>query len=142
MVDAEPFGKQTILRFHHVEVAVAREFCMQPVAGLARFAVTDSVRKNDEKLRRVERLTFPKQLIRKFRSGDELRAAASRPVHDEDCIRRFALCVLLLFSNGPIVETQLRQGLTGSELEVVNDIIAFRRRGIIGAEHVARGNDQ
>ena len=60
MIQAECLGKQPILRFHHIQIAVAREFCVHPVTRLARFAMTDAVRKYDKKLGCIERLTFPK----------------------------------------------------------------------------------
>src|SRR5260221_4231216 len=69
--------KQAMLRFHHVDVPVAREFRMQAVARLARFAVTDPVRQDNEKLGNIERLIFPEKLAGKFRA-DKLRATAGR----------------------------------------------------------------
>src|SRR6266567_8725984 len=120
MVDAESFGKQAILRFHHVEITVARKFCMQSVAGLARFAVADAVWKNDEKLCRIERLIFPKKLIRKFRARDELRAASGCPVHDENCVHRFALRIFLWFPDGPIMQMQLWQRLARRKFKIVD----------------------
>ena len=108
MVHSQPFRQQAILRFHHVDVAVARELCVHTVAGLARLAVTNPVRQDDEKLRRIERLTFPEKLIRKFRSRDKLRTAAGCPMDDENCIGRLALRILLRLSECPVMETQLR----------------------------------
>src|SRR5262249_2899153 len=104
----EHLRKQTILRFHHVEITIAREFRVHPIARLARFAVADSVWQHDKKFRRIERLIFPEQLAGEFRSN-KLRATASCAVYDENGVRRFALRVSLWFSQRPIVETQLRQ---------------------------------
>ena len=94
VIYAKAFGEQSVIRLHHVEVAVAREFCVHAVARLARFAVADPVRQHDEKFRRVERLIFSKQLTGKFRTN-KLRAAAGGPVHDQNGICRFALRVFL-----------------------------------------------
>ena len=63
---------------------------MQSIALLARFAVTNCIREDDKKLRRIERLIFSKQLTGKL-GANKLRAAASGTMHDENSIRRFAL---------------------------------------------------
>ena len=83
VIHSEAFSEQSVLRVDHVEITVAREFGVHAVAGLARFAVTDAVRQHDEKFRRIERLIFSKQLTGKFRAN-KLRAAAGRPVHDQN----------------------------------------------------------
>jgi len=59
VIHTESLGKQPILRAHHVDVTVAGKFRVHPVAWLARFAVTDPSG-NTMKLRRIERLIFPK----------------------------------------------------------------------------------
>ena len=59
VVDAEPFGEQAILRFHHVDITVMGKLRVEPVARLARFAVANSIGQDDEKLRRIQRLTLP-----------------------------------------------------------------------------------
>ena len=138
MIDSEPFGKQTILRFHHVEIPVVRKFCAHSVARLARFAVTDSVREDDEKFRRIERLVFREQLVRKLGPRHKLRAAASCPVHDQNCIRRSALRIFLRLSNGPVMEMQLWQCLARRKFKVADREIAFRRRGIISGRRKTR----
>ena len=56
---------------------------MHPVARFARFAVTDPIGQHDEKFRRIERLILSEKFAGKFRTN-ELRAAARRPVHDEN----------------------------------------------------------
>ena len=53
VIDLQALGDQQPLAFHHVGVAVLREFRVQPVAGLRRLAVTDAVGQHDEILRRV-----------------------------------------------------------------------------------------
>ena len=108
VIHSEAFGEQTILRLDHVEITVARKFCVHSVARLARFAVADPVRQHDEKFRRIERLTFAEQFTGKFRAN-KLRAAAGRPVHDQHGVRRFALRIFLRFPQRPVMKTQLRQ---------------------------------
>src|SRR6266542_6741528 len=78
MADTEPFGEQTVIRLNHVEISVAREFCMHAVARLARFAMTDAVRQHDEKFHRIEWLIFTEQFAGKF-GANKLRAAAGGP---------------------------------------------------------------
>jgi hypothetical protein len=127
MIDAKSVGQQPILRFHHVDVTVARKFRVQPVARLARFADTDSVWQHDKKSRRVERLIFTEQFTGEFRL-DGLRAAASRPMHDENGISDFSLCVFLDLAQRSIMNPQLRQSFTRCELEILDRIVAFARR--------------
>src|SRR5439155_10886549 len=98
-------------------------------------------REDDEKFCRIERLVFREQLIRKLGPRHKLRAAASCPVHDEDCIRRSALRIFLRLSNGPVMEMQLWQGFAGGKFEIPYEI-AFRRRGIIGARRKTRGEQR
>jgi hypothetical protein len=141
MIDAQPLRKQAILRFDHVDVSVAREFRMHPVARFARFAVTDPVWQHDEKFRGIKRLIFPEELAGKLRA-DKLRAAAGRPVHDENCIRRFALRIFLRFSERPVMETQLWQCFPRSKLEIANRVIALSRRRIIGGRCETRCQDR
>src|SRR5437016_9999543 len=106
MINAESFGEQTVLRFNHVEVTVAREFRVHSVTRLARFAVADAVRQHDEEFRRIERLILPEQFASKL-GANELRAATGCPVHDKNGIRRLAVRVFLWFTQCPISETQL-----------------------------------
>src|SRR5438034_11683784 len=108
MIHAKRLCEQPILRFHHVAVTVMWEFSMHAVARFARFAVADSVRQYDKKLRRIEWLNFPEKFVRKFRA-EKLRAAASGPVHNENRIRGLALRILLRFPQRPIMDMQLRQ---------------------------------
>src|SRR5919106_4862087 len=138
MVHAQPFGQQAILRFDHVSITVAWEFGVPAVAWLARFAVPDRVRQNDKKLRRIQRLILPEKFPGKLRP-DKLRATASRPMHDENGIGRFALRIFRRFSERSIMETQLRQRLARRELEIGNSVIALDRRRIVSRRRETRG---
>ena len=67
MIDLEPFGHEAVLRSHHVVVIVLRKARMQPVAGLARPAVTDTVGKDDVVTARIEELPAAKQHVGELR---------------------------------------------------------------------------
>jgi hypothetical protein len=103
------------------------------VARLARFAVTDSVRQHNEKLRRIERLARTEKFTGEFRAN-KLRAAAGCSVHDENCISRFALSIFLRFSERPVMNPQPRQCFAGLKFAIPNGIIALGGRRIIGRE--------
>ncbi len=133
MVHSQAVGQQSKLRLDHVDVAVTRKLRVHSVARLARFPVPDSVREHDEKFRGIKRLTRAKKFAREFRP-DELRAAAGRPMRDQHRVAHGALLILHRFANGPVMDLQFRQRLARSELEIADDVIAFRRRRIIGRE--------
>ena len=132
MVYAQTIGQQSKLRLHHVDVAVARKLRVHSVAWLARFSVPDSIREHDEKFRGIERLTRAEKFSREFRP-DELRATAGGSMRDEDRVPHDALLILHRLSDRPIMDAQFRQRLARSELEIANDVIAFRRRRIFRA---------
>ncbi len=108
MINAEAFGEQAVLRFNHIEIAVARKPRVHSVTRLARFPVAYAIRQDDEKFRRVQRLIFPEQFAGKFRPN-KLRAATGRPVHDENRIRCFPLRVFLWFTQRPVMDAQFGQ---------------------------------
>ena len=137
MIHRESVGEQTVIRFNHVEIAVARKFCVHAVTGLARFAVADPVRQHDEKFRSIQRLTSTKKFTGKFRSN-KLRAAAGRSVHDQNCIGRFALRIFLRFAERPVVDAQLRQRFARLKFKIRNRVIAFSRWGIIASRRDTR----
>jgi hypothetical protein len=100
------------------------------VARFTRFAVANPVWQHDEKFCRVEWLIFSKQLAGKL-GPNELRAVTCSSMHDENRIRRFALCIFLRFSQRAIVNPQFRQSFTRLKFEIANCEIALSRRGII-----------
>ena len=81
----------------------------------------------------IERLVLPEKFAGKFRP-DKLRAAARRPVRDQNGVAHIPFRILVDLPERPIMNPQLRQRLAGSELEVANRVIAFRRRRIIRRE--------
>src|SRR5216684_13562 len=93
VVYAEPVHQEAKLRFDHVDVTVTGKLRVHPVARLARFAVADSIRQDDEKLRGIERLARAEKFAREF-WPDELRAAARRPVRDQHRISHDAFLIL------------------------------------------------
>ncbi len=141
VIHAKATGQQSILRFDHVDVPVARKLRVQPVARFARFAVTDSVRKNDEKFCGIERLVFSEKFTGKFRP-DELGAAAGCPVHDQHCVGDFSLCIFVDLAEGPIMNLQFGQRFARGEFEITNCVIAFDRRRIIRRRKSGGGADE
>ena len=117
-----------------------REFCVHAVTRFARFAMANPVRQHNEKFCYIERLIFSEKLASEF-GANKLRAAAGCSVHDENRIGRFALRVLLGFSQRAIVNPQFRQSFARLKFEVANREIAFGRRGIICGQHETRGRD-
>ena len=131
MVHAEPVGEQTILRLDHVHVAVVRKLRVHAVTWLARFAVTDAIRHDDEKLHRAKRLARAEKFAGKFRP-DELPAAAGGAVGNQNRIAHDAFVVFHRFAKRPVMDLQFRQRFARGEFEIANDVIAFRRRQIFG----------
>ena len=74
MVDAESLRHEPMLGFHHVGVSVVWKLRVQAVARLARLAVADIVREDDEELRDVERLAGSEQL-----TGERSSQRTARP---------------------------------------------------------------
>ncbi len=133
VIYTESVGQQSVLGFPHVGVAVAREFCVQTVARLARFAVPDSVREHDKKFGRIERLIFSEQLAGEFGSN-KLRATAGGSVHDENGIRDVSFRVFVDLTERSVMDPQFGQRFTGGEFEIANGIIAFGWGRIIGRD--------
>ena len=75
MIHPEAFAEQAILRFDHVAISVAGKFRVHSIARFARFAVTDVIRQDDEKLRHIERLARAEKFPGEFRPN-KLRATA------------------------------------------------------------------
>src|SRR5712692_5130324 len=105
MIDCKSIGQQSILRFHHVDVTVARKLRVQSIARLARFAVADSIREHDEKSRGVEQLVLSEKFAGEFRPN-KLRAAAGGPVDDQNGITRFAPIVFVNLAECSIMNSQ------------------------------------
>src|SRR5262252_1557998 len=101
---------------HHVVVGVMRKMRAQSIARLARIAVTDAVREDDEITSGIEQLTRSKEHAGKLRRK-ELRACAARAMQDQNGIAHRAVAVAYGFADGPIVKLQFRQGLTAAEVE-------------------------
>src|SRR3989442_13797525 len=117
MTHAESLGQESILRYHHVDVTVVRKLRVQAVARFARFTVADSVRQDEKKFGRVQRLIFSKQFAREFGSN-KLGAAAGRAVHYENGIARLALGVLVDLAERSLMNWQFRQCFAGCEPEI------------------------
>jgi hypothetical protein len=103
--------------------------------------VSDPVREYDEIFRGVERLIFSEKFTSKFRPN-ELRAAPSRSMSDENGIRDLALRVLVDLAESSIMNPQFGQRFAGNEFEIANGVIAFGWGRIIGGARTANGSDQ
>jgi hypothetical protein len=55
-------------------------------------------------------------------------------VHDQNGIRNFALRLFIDPAESAVMNSQLRQSFTGSEFEILDRVIAFSRRRVVGAE--------
>src|SRR4029077_1449824 len=62
-------------------------------------------------------------------------------MHDENGIRCFALCILVLFSQRPVMEAHLWRRFARGKLEVANRVVAFRRRRVIGGRREMGGEN-
>src|ERR1700675_156034 len=106
MVDAQSFLQQFALRRHHVVVVVLGKAGVHAIARLARFSVTDVVRKDYEIAARVEQLTGAKQHVGKLRSK-ELPAGAAGTVKDEHGIGHFPFSIAFWLAKGYVVQPEL-----------------------------------
>lgn len=89
MINVQTFHEHGVLRCHHIVIVILREMHPQPVRRLARFAMPNIVRKNDEEFLYIERLPRAKQNIRKYRVQQRMRVAA-RAVQQQNGIIRVA----------------------------------------------------
>ena len=58
-------------------------------------------------------------------------------MRDQHCVSHIALRVFVDLAQRSIMNPQLGQRFAGRELEIANDVIAFRRRRIIGGNRGA-----
>src|ERR1700720_2684450 len=131
MIDAQAVAEQPIMRLDHVDVAVMGKSRVQCVARLARLSVADAVGKNDEIATRIERLAGAEQRTGEFRPN-ELRAASTRSMQDEDRVAHYSLRIALRRADRPVMKAELRQFLIGCEAKILDDEIALRGCGILG----------
>ena len=91
----------------------------------------DAIGENDEISTRVERLPGTEQRAREF-GPNELRAASTRSMQDEDRVAHYPLRIALRRAERAVMKAKLRQFLIGCEAEIPDDEIALRGRGILG----------
>ena len=103
---------------------------MEPVAGLARTAVADPVGKDEVIAARVQRLALAEQFAREL-GPEEARAAAGRPVKDEDRVVDPPVIAAPRSAEGSVMDAQLRQRFPGRESEVADDMVRRGRLGIL-----------
>ena len=124
MVHLQSVGEQRVLRADHVVVGVLRKPRAKAVARLARLAVTDAVRQDDEVARGVEQLPGSEQLAAE-RAREEAFARPARAVENQHRVAHDARCVASGRADRPVVQVELRQRLAGAEAEIADDEIAF-----------------
>ena len=102
--------------------------------------MTNVVRQDDEKFRRIEWLARAEKFAGELRSK-ELRATASCAVHDENSISCHALGILRGFAERAVMQPQFRKRFAGRKFEIAQRKIPFVRLGIIrGACHGRKKN--
>jgi len=130
MVYMQAVNQHSPLCLDHVDIAVAREFRVQPVAWLTGFSVADTIRKHDEELRGIQRLPGAKELSGEL-WADELRAAAGRAVQNENRVAHHPFGIAPRLPERAVMDTQLRQRLARGEFEVSEDEVPLDRHRIL-----------
>ena len=90
-------SEQTILGFDHVAITVMRKFRVKASLGLARFAMPDAIRKDDEIFFRIQWLIFSEEFIGEFRPN-ELRSTAGCSVRYQNRVPGMTRSVFLQFA--------------------------------------------
>src|SRR6516164_10386884 len=106
-----------MLRAHHVVVRIFREPRVQPVARLARLAMSDAVRQHDEVTVGVEQLTSSEELPSKC-LAEKARTASAGAMEDEDGVGDRPGPVPTRNTDRPVVQGQRRKRLAVAEFEV------------------------
>jgi hypothetical protein len=120
--DSQTLGQQTSLRIDHVVVRVPRKLHPQSVTRLARFPVTDPVGQDDEVLRRVQQLSWSKELTG-IRPRHEAAAGAGRAVQDEHSVANRARPVASRCSQREVVNAQRGHRIARGKNEILEDEI-------------------
>src|SRR5207244_11664824 len=76
------FGEQSVLRFDHVAIAVAREFCVESITWLAGLAVAEVVRQDEKVARGVQGLALVEKFAREL-GPQEIAAISGSSVKDQ-----------------------------------------------------------
>ena len=127
-----------MLQRHHIRVAVARELHAQAVARLARLAVADVVRQDDEVPLGVERLPLAEQPAA-VGVAEESTAAAAGAVQDQHAVPHDAVGVFPRRAHGAVMNLDLGDAVAAREHVVAGDEIAVDGGGIGG---LRRGGDR
>src|SRR5215831_6472839 len=117
MIDMESFGEKLMMCRHHVDIAVVREFRVQPIARLARFSVTYAVGQDDVILCGIQELAGTKQHPAKL-IRDELGTGAARSVEDQHGIINSAVGFPMWRAQRSVVQPQLRQSLAILKMKI------------------------
>src|ERR1700722_1550997 len=127
MIDVQSFLQQLALCRHHVVVVVLRKARVHAIARLARFSVTDIVRKDNEIAVRVEQLTGAKQHVRKLWSK-ELPPGAAGAVKNQNGAGHFPFRIAFGLAQSPVVQPEFGKSLPALEMEIVAYVFAVLRR--------------
>src|SRR5579859_3875833 len=101
--------------------------------------MADVVGKNDVELRDVERLSRPKQHIRKDRVQQGMSISA-RAVEQQDHVIGVAGSIAMWLTEGEVVQFQLRDRFAAAEVEIPDDIVAVLGWPVAGLS--MRGRDR
>ncbi len=138
MVDFETVVNKQVIGAYHVVVTVVRKMSMETVAGLARFAVSDAIREDDEVCRGIKRLAWAKKLAAKS-GAREGTASATGAVHDQHSVGYVSCAIAGRFAYRCVVQTKFRDGFTGLKGEVGGCEIAL---GLVGILRPAEGGER
>ena len=108
MIDMKAIDQHSVLRGDHVAVVIVREAHAQAVRWLTRFAMSDVIRKNNVKLRDVERLARTEENARENRIEQRIRAPAGA-MEKQNRIVGVAVRIAVRATQRKVVQLQLRQ---------------------------------
>ncbi len=123
MIDVEAVHQHGVLGGDHVVIVVLREVHAQAIGRLARFAVADVVGKNDVEPGDVEGLAGPEEHVGKDRVKKRMRVPPSS-VQQQDRVIGMAGCIAMRLTQREVVEFQLRDRFTATEVEILDDVVA------------------
>src|SRR5580765_7276353 len=103
---------------------------MQTVARLTRLAMSDAIGQHDEEARGIEQLSRSEELPREL-IPNQACAGAPGAMHDQYCVAHYPVSVRTRLAKGAVVDSQLRQRLSGGKAEITCDKVAFDRWRVV-----------
>lgn len=138
MIDMQALGHKAVLGSDHVCILIVGEMPAQAIARLGRTAVPDIVRQDDVVLRSIQELTSLEQHLMELRH-QELFPAATRTMHDENCVCDMTFAIAPGLTKGSVMQVQLWKAFAVGEFELRYDEIAFM--GSLGSKASRAGNE-